>query len=107
MESMRSMEQLQTLRRDKNTEQTISLAYYDSTRNPRYLTRRLQEFFNNAPHYKQNWMATIVDAVRNKLLVDGFTIGVSDGDNEDPRQAKFNQMWDMQQLNIEADLVHE
>jgi hypothetical protein len=107
MESMRTMEQLQTLRRDKNTEQTISLAYYDSTRNPRYLTRRLQEFFNNAPHYKQNWMATIVDAVRNKLLVDGFTIGVSDDEKEDPRQAKFNAMWDTQQLNIEADLVHE
>ena len=107
-----TMAEMQGLKTDKYTAETEALAYYDATRKPQYLTRRLQKFFNNAPHYKQNWMSTIVDAVRNKLIIDSFQIGDvlenEEGiEQRDPREESFNECWRTDQMNIEADSVHE
>lgn len=108
-----NQQELLNLKTTKTTEQSISLAYYDGTRNPQYLTRRMQDFYNNAPHYKQNWMAAIVNAVFNKLIIEGFQIGETRNDAdtgeevEDPRQTEFNTIWDRNRWNIEADSVHE
>jgi hypothetical protein len=106
------MEQILQLRTDKYTELTKSLAYYDSTRNPVYLNRRLLAFFNANPHYKMNILATIVDAVKNKLIIDGFVVGtpVTKETGEiipDPRNDKVSLLWDNGGLSIEADTLHE
>lgn len=101
---MLTMAEIQTLKSSKVSTQSIDIAYYDGTRNPVYLTRRLQAFFDNAPHYKQNWSSLIVDAVVDKLTIEGMSVAASG--EQDKRPARLDEIWDNEGLNQEADLVH-
>lgn len=110
--AMLTMEQILQLRTDKYTDVTTSLAYYDSSKSPVYLNRRLLAFFNANPHYKLNLMSSVVDAVKNKLVIDGFVIGSAsvDANGEtiaDPRNDIVSALWDDGGISIEADTLHE
>lgn len=99
---MYTIADLVELRDEKVREHNDSLAYYDATKNPRYMTDRMREFFNSNAHYKLNWLSLIVDAVRSKLNIEGFA--VADDDN---RSEALNAKWDLLQMAGEADTVHE
>lgn len=99
-----TMHEIQDRKSAKVTTQTIDMAYYDSTRNPVYLTRRLQSFFDNAPHYKQNWVSLIVDAVCDKLVIEGLSVTLAS--EQDKRQDRLDEIWDNEGLNQEADIAH-
>jgi hypothetical protein len=107
-----TMQKLQELKTEKQTAHTKSLAYYDSTQSPVYLSRRMRAFFTSNPHYKQNWVATVVDAVRSKLIVEGYNVGEETTDTDgvvqpDPRQEILNEFWDTGRMSVEADMIHE
>lgn len=103
---MKTIAELVTLHDAKVSAHNISLQYYDSTRQPQYLTERLRDFFNQNTHYTMNWMSVVVDAVRNKETIEAFTVaGVEKAD--DARTDVLNTIWDRNQGACEADLVHE
>jgi hypothetical protein len=103
---MKTIAELVTLHDAKVSAHNISLQYYDSTRQPQYLTERLRDFFNQNTHYTMNWMSVVVDAVRNKETIEAFTVaGVEKAD--DARTDILNTIWDRNQGACEADLVHE
>lgn len=103
---MKTIAELVTLHDAKVSAHNISLQYYDSTRQPQYLTERLRDFFNQNTHYTMNWMSVVVDAVRNKETIEAFTVaGVEKTD--DARTDILNTIWDRNQGACEADLVHE
>jgi hypothetical protein len=103
---MKNIAELVTLHDAKVSAHNISLQYYDSTRQPQYLTERLRDFFNQNTHYTMNWMSVVVDAVRNKETIEAFTVaGVEKAD--DARTDILNTIWDRNQGACEADLVHE
>jgi hypothetical protein len=103
---MKNIAELVTLHDAKVSAHNISLQYYDSTRQPQYLTERLRDFFNQNTHYTMNWMSVVVDAVRNKETIEAFTVaGVEKTD--DARTDILNTIWDRNQGACEADLVHE
>lgn len=103
---MKTIAELVTLHDAKVSAHNISLQYYDSTRQPQYLTERLRDFFNQNTHYTMNWMSIVVDAVRNKETIEAFTVaGVEKTD--DARTDILNTIWDRNQGACEADLVHE
>lgn len=103
---MKTIAELVTLHDAKVSAHNISLQYYDSTRQPQYLTERLRDFFNQNTHYTMNWMSVVVDAVRNKETIEAFTVASATGQN-DARTDALNTIWDRNQGACEADLVHE
>ena len=103
---MKTIAELVTLHDAKVSAHNISLQYYDSTRQPQYLTERLRDFFNKNTHYTMNWMSVVVDAVRNKETIEAFTVAAANG-QDDARTDVLNTIWDRNQGACEADLVHE
>lgn len=103
---MKTIAELVTLHDAKVSAHNISLQYYDSTRQPQYLTERLRDFFNQNTHYTMNWMSVVVDAVRNKETIEAFTVAGAEK-TDDARTDILNTIWDRNQGACEADLVHE
>lgn len=99
---MNTIAELVVLRSEKATLHEASRKYYDSKMAPRYLNKRMRDFFLKNPHYTRNWMAIVVDAVRNKLELEGFTVG-----DDDKRAEALNSWWDSRRMAQIADAVHE
>lgn len=103
---MKTIQELVTLHDTKLAAHNASLQYYDSERIPQYLSERLRDFFTKNRHYTQNWVAIVVDAVRNKELIESFVVSEADETNT-TRSDAFNMIWDRNQGIAQADLVHE
>jgi hypothetical protein len=96
------MAELVNLKTTKSTEHDKNLQYYDAEVLPVYLNERMRVFFAANPHYTQNWMSLVVDAVLNKLIVEGLAV---EGDKA--KTDALDVLWDSLEMPIEADLVHE
>lgn len=75
--------------------------YYDGKQPLVYASERLKEVFAGVEvRFTENWCAVVVDSVKERLALTGLTVkGTS--------QAMLGRLWEDNQLNLEADLVHE
>lgn len=77
--------------------------YYDGHHPLRYTTDRLREAFRDLKvYFSQNWVAVVIDAVLDRLILKGFDIS----ENEDLK-VKLEALWENLHVSIEADDVHE
>ena len=89
-------------RKNKADGHARAWAYYDSEARPRWLNKALDDFFKDNRNYIQNWIAVIVDAITDRLIIDGFTAG----DNEAAEEA-LGEIWDRFGLEEHAAQVHQ
>lgn len=67
-----------------------------------YSTNRLRETFENiSARFQQNWMSVVIDASLDRLVLQGFNCV------DEPRQKLLEDLWNFNQLAIEAVSVHE
>jgi len=96
---------------DKQKAHDEAFNFYDSVVQLSFLSDKMRTFFNRNPIYNQNWCATIVNAVTNKLGIDGFVFAhqpdASGNLSEDARAGVWGAIWDRNGMQSKADLVHE
>jgi hypothetical protein len=77
--------------------------YYRGNHPLRYSTERLKKAFSKiGVYFAQNWIAVVVDAVLDRLVLKGFD--VTDNDEADK---KLDEMWEQYEMGLLADDVHE
>lgn len=99
---MKTVQQMLQARTAKYAAHTQAYAYYDSTQTPRYMSRRVRDYFRENPHYIENWMAIVANAVIAKLIIDSVTVT-----DNDEKATALGELWRDQQMDSVADEIHE
>lgn len=77
--------------------------YYDGQHPLRYTTDRLKEAFRDIKvYFAQNWVAVVIDAVLDRLILKGFDLS-----DDETTKDKLETLWDKLHISLEADDVHE
>jgi hypothetical protein len=77
--------------------------YYDGDQPVVYASSRLREIFRNVDaRVVENWCAVVVDAVADRLRLQGITAA-----EDKPATELLNELWQRQRLQLEAKSVHE
>lgn len=89
--------------RNKRADLDLLFSYYDGPQPLKYSTEKLAELFQNInAHFEQNWMSVVVDAVLDRLQLNGFATKTEDAAID----ARLKTLFDKLHLDIEADKVH-
>ena len=78
--------------------------YYTGAHPLRYSTDKLRDVFSKTlnVYFAENWLAVIIDAVLDRLVLNGFDIS-----NNEEAKKKMDDLWRDFNLSLLADDVHE
>lgn len=80
---------------------TDAFAYYDGDHPIIYSTARLASIFkSNEVKFIQNWCAVVIDSLKERIQLKGFTV-------PDQVKAEVDRLWIENQLSLESDDLHE
>ena len=99
---MSELEALFEQRRELAKSHKRAWAYYHNEANPPWMNQGLQQFFRKNSNYRQNWISVIVDAITDRLIVDGFDAG-----NNATATEQIETLWDRMRLSEHAAQVHQ
>ncbi|KPL70105.1 hypothetical protein ADN00_18865 [Ornatilinea apprima] len=86
---------------EKQKDHTEKFNYYDGQQPLVYLTYRLREIFQGLDiEFMDNWCAVVIDAVKERINLTGLNVPKA-------HQNAMNKIWTLNELNLEADEVHE
>lgn len=76
--------------------------YYDGDQPLAYTSTRLRDIFRDLDtRFSENWCAVVVDSLKDRVNLTGF-----EHQNE-PVQAVLEELWDLGEINLTSDDVHE
>lgn len=88
--------------RNKRKDLDTLFSYYYGPQPLKYSTEKLAELFQNInAHFEINWMSVVVDAVLDRLELEGFQVTGNDGAGE-----KLTELFTRLHIDIEADEAH-
>jgi hypothetical protein len=90
-------------------------AYYDGHHNLRFATRKFREAFGALfREFSDNWTAIVVDAVAERMHVEGFRFPIVEGEGAESAEAEATisdeaatEMWQRNYLDLYSDMCHE
>ena len=89
--------------RGKRKDLDTLFAYYRGPQPLKYSTAKLQELFQNInTHFELNWMQVVVDAVLDRLELEGFQVT-----GDEAAGAKLTELFTNLHIDLEADDAHE
>jgi hypothetical protein len=102
-EEMRDLNHALAVFREKDKTFTSRYNYYDGNHQIKYSTERLRKAFEKFDvYFAENWCAVIVNAVLERIGIQGWTVE----DNE-AAQLELRNQWAKLQIQIDAADVHE
>lgn len=84
-------------------------SYYDGNARLEYAGRKFREAFGDLfRDWSDNFLALVVDAVAERLSVEGFRVPIEDGAEDDQRQADKDAwtIWQRNHLDADSHLAH-
>lgn len=89
--------------RDKRSQLDTLWNYYNGPQPLKYSTQKLAELFDNInTHFEMNWCSVVVDAVLNRLELEGFQVA-----DDEATSKLLTELFTRLHIDIEADEAHE
>lgn len=85
----------------KNKDYTTAFNYYDGDHPTVYTASRLKEVFSGVlERFTENWCSVVIDSVKDRIQLAGF-------DGPEGAQGAIDDIFEMNQLYLESDDLHE
>jgi hypothetical protein len=90
-------------------------SYYDGEHNLRFATRKFREAFGALfREFADNWCGVVVDALTERMRVEGFRFPIDDGDGAETAEAAATlsdpaatELWQRNSLDLYSAMCHE